>query len=213
MESLLVKTTGVSPLLMNSDRGADPLNPDVKAHKELTSKRKKTDEDHLLIARSSWMLATYYDPTVGFYIPGIAVERTLHEAAKLQKMGQQVKRGLIVSEDMVPLDYPRKGATPDELWEDPEYRDCRSVRVQQSKVMRYRPVFRDWSATFTVLYSPEMLNEADIRKFVADAGAFIGFLDFRPRFGRFNAEVKAITQIEGAKKGANPGRNGVASVL
>jgi len=26
-------------------------------------------------------------------------------------------------------------------------------------------------------------------------------------------EVKAITQIEGAKKGANPGRNGVASVL
>lgn len=208
METLIVKSTGVSPLLMNSDIFTNPLDPRTKAHKELTSKRKKTDEDHVLIARSSWMGACYYDETVGFYVPGIAIERCLHEAAKLQKMGKQVQRGLIVSEDMVPIEHPRKGATPDELWEDLEYRDCRSVRVGTSKVMRYRPVFREWSICFTVLYSAEMLSEPDIRKFVEDSGAFIGLLDFRPRFGRFDSTVHTVAQVEKPK---SKKANGVAA--
>lgn len=194
MDALLVSCKGVSPLLMNSDRFCNPLDPATKVHKELTSKRKKTDEDHIIIARSSWLGACYYDEVIGYYVPGVAVERTIHEAAKLQKMGKQVQRGLVVSEERVSIEFDDNTLPPEQLWEKPEYRDCRSVRVQQAKVMRYRPVFRDWGVKFTVLYSPEMLNKSDISKFVEDAGAFIGFLDYRPRFGRFVATIKEITK-------------------
>ena len=52
METLNVRITGTSPLMMHSDKFANPLLPETKAHKALTAKRKKTDEDHEAIAKS-----------------------------------------------------------------------------------------------------------------------------------------------------------------
>lgn len=109
---------------------------------------------------------------------------------------------------MIPIIHKRskeKNLTPEKLWEDEDYRDCRSVRVQTSKVMRYRPVFKQWEAEFTVLYSLELLNIEDVKKFCIDAGAFIGFLDFRPRFGRFDVisfDGKKVTKQEQMKLAA-----------
>ena len=37
---------------MHSDKFANPLHPATKAHKALTGKRKKTDDDHEAIAKS-----------------------------------------------------------------------------------------------------------------------------------------------------------------
>ena len=65
METINVKITGVSPMLMNSDRFSNPLDPMTKEHKLLTNKKKKTDEDYEAIALSSWRGSIYYDKSIG----------------------------------------------------------------------------------------------------------------------------------------------------
>jgi hypothetical protein len=184
MENIIVKITGTAPLMMHSDRLANPLLPETQAHKELTAKRKKTDEDHLAIARSEYVAGAYWHEKEGLHVPGQNFEATFLGGAKLQKLGVRWKQGAMVLEQRVKLlhDGPK---TPAELWESPRNQDCRGVRVGSAKVMRYRPVFPVWAAELTVVLNADILTAAEARKAITDAGKFIGVCEYRPRFGRF----------------------------
>jgi hypothetical protein len=103
MEALKIKVTGTHPLLMHSDKFANPLAPETKAHKELTSKRKKTDEDHEAIARSEFIAGAYWDEQTGFFVPGQNFDASFLAGAKLQKLGTHWKRGALVLEGRVKL--------------------------------------------------------------------------------------------------------------
>lgn len=184
MEQITIKLVGTHPLMMHSDKLANPLAPETKLHKELTSKRKKTDDDHRAIAKSEFIAGCYWDETNGFYIPGGNVEATFLAGAKLQKMGTAWKRGALVLENKVKLlhDAPK---TPDALWESLPNRDCRGVKVGTAKIMRYRPVFLNWAAEVTVNLNLEVIDLRDAKKAIEDAGALIGLCEYRPRYGRF----------------------------
>ena len=190
MRTLKVKIAGKAPLLMHSDRFANPLDPLTKAHKELTSKRKKTDEDHLAIARSEFIGGCYWNKDAGFFIPGQNLDACLIAAAKLQKLGVKFKQGVQVIEDELTLDG-FNSKSPADLWENLDHVDVRGVKVGQAKVMRYRPIFRKWSTAATVAFNEEVVSESDVRKALIDAGSLIGLGDYRPRFGRFNVEFVA----------------------
>lgn len=82
METLKLKITGTSPLMMHSDRLANPLDPATKLHKELTGKLKKVDDDHLAIARSEFIAGCYWNPKDGFHIPGPNFDATLRRRSK-----------------------------------------------------------------------------------------------------------------------------------
>ena len=99
MEKLMLKITGTAPLLMHSDRFANPLDKLTKAHKELTAKRKKTDEDHSAIAKSEFIGGCYWNKESGFYIPAQNLDSCLIAGAKLQKLGVKFKQGVQVLED------------------------------------------------------------------------------------------------------------------
>lgn len=184
MEQLKLKITGITPLMMHSDRLANPLLPDTKAHKELTSKRKKTDDDQRAIARSEFISGCYWTEKDGLFIPGQNFDATFIAGAKLQKLGTHWKRGALVLENKVKLmhDGPM---TPAKLWESPSNIDCRGVKVGTAKIMRYRPIFLSWAAELTVVINSEVLNLMEARKAIEDAGALIGVCEYRPRFGRF----------------------------
>lgn len=184
MEILNLKIVGTSPLMMHSDRLANPLAPETKAHRELTAKRRKTDEDHLAIARSEFIAGAYWDPKVGFYVPGQNLDATFLAGAKLQKLGTAWKRGALVMTDRAKLVFDGP-ATPAELWEDTRFVDVRGVKVGASKIMRYRALFREWSTEIQIAFNPEVLDLDEIKKTVTDAGTLIGTCEFRPRFGRF----------------------------
>jgi hypothetical protein len=188
MRQLKVTIKGLSPLLMHSDRFANPLDPATKAHKELTGKRKKTDADHEAIARSEWMGSLYFKEGVGPFIPGQNFDAALQEAAKLQKLGKKFKQAVMVVEDEVPLQYsgPRD---PTGLFEA-GFIDVRGVKVAMAKLMRCRPKFNQWGAQFTIAFNEEVLNVEEVRKAIHDAGALIGVCDYRPRFGKFEALVQ-----------------------
>lgn len=187
METITLKLKSTAPMLMHSDRFANPLDPATKAHKELTSKRKKTDEDHEAIAVSEFNGSLYIDPD-GPFIPSMNLEAAFVEAAKMQKLGKHAKRALMILEDKIHLQYdgPRDAAG---LVCDPRFVDMRGVRVSMAKLMRCRPRFNDWSASCTLAFNPEQINQNEVMQIIRNAGALVGVGDFRPRFGRFSVEV------------------------
>lgn len=170
---------------MHNGRLANPLDPMTKALKAVTSKRGKTDADFEEAARIEF-LGGLYVGTDGPCIPGEMIEATLVEAAKKVRRGPQAKAGLL-SDGNHRLNYtgPRE---PDALWAEEEFRLVAGVRVQKSRVMRTRPIFRDWSAEIFVDFLPGQLNPAEITGMIRTAGEVIGLGDWRPRFGRFTAE-------------------------
>lgn len=191
MKELTLKITGISPILLSADKLADPLDPATIAHKALTSKRKKTEEDHLAIARSQWEGLLYWDDKLNVVLPTQSIRATMLNGAKMNKLGTQIKRGTIMLEDKVELDYGAK-LTKDQLWEA-RYIDRRSVVVSNARVMAYRPRFIDWSAKFTIAYDESILDESDIVRSMQNAGSFVGIGGFRPEksgtFGRFEVAI------------------------
>lgn len=191
MQSLKLKIIGKSPLLMHCDRYANPLDPATKAHKVLTSKKKKTEDDHESIAKSEWRGSLYHDKDLGPYLPTASLRAALVNGATLRKLGKTVKRGTLILEDKAALEYkgPRD---PDEMVNDNRFIDCRSVCVQGKRLMRYRPVFDNWSVNIEILFDDQLIDRADLLLSMEEAGRLIGVGDFRPdkggTFGRFAVE-------------------------
>lgn len=184
MEVLTIRVVGTSPLMMHSDKLANPLLEMTRVHKSLTSKRKKTDDDHLAIARSEFIAGAYHQAGLGFFVPGANFDATFLAGAKLQKLGTHWKRGAVVITDKAKLLFDGP-STPETLWEDSRFVDCRGVKVGTAKIMRYRPVFLEWAAQLDVAINTDVLNLEEARKAIEDAGKLIGVCEYRPRFGRF----------------------------
>ena len=181
-----LKITGTRPLLMNSDIYTNPLDERTKRHQMLIHKKKKTADDHEIIARSSWRGSMYFDDDIGPYLPGVNVESSLIAGAKLSRLGTQIKRSIEIIEDRCPLMYdgPR---TVESLWSKKFY-DARCVKVKMSRVMRYRPLFMQWQIACTVAFDPESIDRQQVIKSFQDAGQYIGIGDYRPKFGRYTVE-------------------------
>jgi len=188
LEPLNFQIVGVAPLLMHNGRLADPLDNIVRQIKEVSGKRHKTDADHEEMARLEWLGSLYLhdgEPC----IPSDVLEAALigrGSAARKQKMGKQAAAGLMVF-DNAPLEYegPRD---PHEMWKMEEFRFRCRVKIGQASVMRTRHIFKDWAANVTVMYNPDVINSDDVKLWMDIAGAEVGLMDWRPKYGRF--EVK-----------------------
>lgn len=188
---------GTRPLLVHNGRLANPLDDMAKAMKGITGKRKKTDEDLMELQRLEWRGGLYYDERItpdthveglGPVMPGVCIDATIVSAAKLSKMGATTKRGVMVSEDSVAIEYagPRD---PDKMWESGNFHDTRTVRNQANRVVRCRPKFTEWAITFTVEFDSDVINRQDLIDICNTAGNLVGLCDYRPRYGRFSVEV------------------------
>lgn len=203
MRLLKLKITSASPLLMHSDRYSNPLDPMTKAHKALTGKRKKTDEDQEAILRSEWMGGLYLMTLKGKQVVamrGANIDSSIFEGAKLDKMGTQFKRGVQVMEDTVPLQY----VGPKEinaLYEHGAFTDVRGVKVGAARVMRCRPRFVEWSCEISFMLDEAMIDVADFMRAAEKAGRYIGVGDFRPgkrgTCGKFSIEIVSNDETDG----------------
>lgn len=180
--------TGIAPLLMQSDRFVDPLNPATKAHKKLTSIRKKTDEDHIAIAKSEWMGALYYREDIGIYVPTINIRKSLIEGARLNKLGKHIERGIVFADEYAKLQYDGP-KNPEKLWENRDFVDRRSVVVSRARLIRCRPRFKQWSLTTQIVHEESLINLEDLVMSAENAGALIGLGDYRPMFGRYEVKI------------------------
>lgn len=186
-----ISITGTDRLLMHNARLSDPLDPAARELKALTGKRLKTEEDHEAVARAEFMGGLYFDEAVGPYLPGDNIWRALSDAAKKTKSGVKIKEGVFVRTPVNPLAYagPRKR---DELWADEGFRHRASVKVGMQRVIRCRPVFTGWSTEADGWIDTEIIELDELRRIAVTAGGIIGLGDWRPKYGRFTAEVEEL---------------------
>lgn len=189
MKSITIKLIGNGPMLMHADTFVDKLNPAAKAHRALTTDKvkKNTDAGCEEIMLSEMRGSLYYREDVGIYLPSVNVQKCLIEAARLRKQGKNIERGVIILDDSK-LIY--KGPQdPDELAKSPAFRYGKSIVQQRQRIMRYRPIFNQWSADVVIMYQEDVIDRDQIITAAEDAGRLIGIGDWRPRFGRFSIEV------------------------
>ena len=181
-------------LIMHNGRLANPRDPYAKALKEITSKKKKSDDDHEEMARREFQGGLYHDDDIGPFIPGEAIQAMLVEGSRKAKQGREFV-SVSVEEDRVPLQYkgPRER---DALWSDDKFVITVGVKVGTARVMRTRPLFRNWTLEFTVtIEDGATVNPADVERALVAAGRVIGVGDWRPgsprggRYGRFAVET------------------------
>lgn len=186
-----ISIIGTTSLLMHNAQLSDPLNPITKQLKAVSSKRTKTDDDQEEMARIEFIGGLYWDEQAGPYIPGVNVHRCMVEAAKLNRLGRNVERGVIVTDEILPLGYdgPRD---IDSLWSDKNFVSRLSVGVTTSRVMRTRPQFRRWALEADLLVDNGQLDFGQICEISEKAGQMIGLGDYRPRFGRFDVTAEQI---------------------
>ena len=182
-------------MLCHNGQTADPRNTYSKAMKAISGKRKKTDADYEEMARLEW-LAGLYRFRNDIVIPDYVLEAVFINGAKKSKRGPQAKCGMFFTEH-ASLEFPGKPAeinddTLSEMFVSGEFTHTVGVKVGMAKVMRTRPMFRNWSLVATAQFDPDVLNLRDIEEIATDAGKLVGLGDWRPKHGRFTAGILTV---------------------
>jgi hypothetical protein len=201
-KTLNAKLTGISPLMFHNARLANPLNEIAKAMKVITSKRRKSDTDLAQLSDLEWIGGMYSTEDGAFAITNNKVDITgfgvpcltadcvmagLGSGATINRLGRAFEVGVIVEKDF-PLIY--KG--PKDvvgLFQDMNFRDMRSVVVNSQRVIRTRPIFRNWAVNIEVEYWEDQVTRLQLIEALQNSGALKGWMDYRPRFGRFTVEI------------------------
>jgi hypothetical protein len=185
-ESIRLRLVGDRPLLMHSGRLADPLDPIVADLAKITSKRFKTQADHEEISRIEWHAGLWLSDNRPC-IPADAIEACFIKAAGARRKAKQARAGLMVSEPcLLVYDGPVEIS---ELWKQPEFRFRRAVCVASARTMRTRPRFSAWSVDVAAAFLPTLLDRREVLEIFKIAGFLEGLGDWRPRYGRFSAEL------------------------
>lgn len=187
MESLKAKLAGIAPLLMHNERLANPRDPHTRALKELTAVRKKTDETLAEIQKAEWR-GGLYEHNKRVVVPAANVLASLKEGARKLKRGKDIASSVFSLEAFYPLEYdgPKDFEA---LYDDGRFADYRSVGVNQSRVMRSRPIFPEWAIKIDLQYDADVVDHATLSQSLEIAGVQIGLCDHRPQFGRFTVSL------------------------
>lgn len=197
--NIKIELVGTSPLLMHNPQMVDPNFELNRKIKELTSKRKKTDDDLKQIEKLEWYGGIYTMSADGNGGPQIVsqptakVRKCLINAARISKNGKGVERAISFSAVDVPLIY-NGPKNIDQLFADPHYHSRLSVGVQGKRVMRVRPKFIQWALEVTGLFVEDTgLNFDELQNIVELAGIIEGIGDNRINgYGRFIGKIEQI---------------------
>lgn len=200
LQKVRLQLVGIGPMLMHNNQLANPLNSYTKELQKLTSKRNKTEVDHLEIARLEWEGGLYLSDGI-VVMPTHNINACFYNGGKKSKRGVKIKTGVIFEDNSVPLQYlgpkiqlngnDNRADIPDSRLD--EYFSALNfqtmVRVGPGRtLLRTRPMFKDWSLECNIIYDDTVIDISDIMKSAEDAGRLVGLGDWRPNFGRFMVE-------------------------
>lgn len=199
MIDVTVYMVGERPLILQSDRGVNPLDSLVREKAKITGKRKKTEDDHELISRLEFELGLYWHEDLGPFVPTGNIMKCFVEGARQSKLGKALEQGSFPLEVRVPILYegPRE---IEALYQNEDHRYTVSVGIGQKRVMKTRPRFPKWALEVPFALDPEKVDLDVFTAVTATAGRYIGLGERRPNkggpFGVFSTTVEA-------KKGAD----------
>lgn len=173
MKKYKVEIKGITPLLHNKP---EEYGFDV----QWIEKQASTDYEKEAIKK------LYTDAGKTIYQPATHIERALIEAGKKIKMKGSGKAnyskyfGSMISIEEFEI-----------VHKNPKYEIHKTLVVIPStkgRVMRYRPMFRDWALTFHINFEDE-ISPPVVKEALEIAGKYVGIGDWRPekkgKFGKF----------------------------
>jgi hypothetical protein len=172
MTTLDVTIKGTRPLMMHSTAGM--LVPKSKTVKS-------SEHDPIEEAK----LCLYLNDDQKICVPSMAILSAMRKSASNHKKAGAGKKtlkdfvfsGIRIEPDMIEL--PNQEYTI----------DIRPVVIMRSRVMRARPLFKDWGLTFQIeIIDDQTWDAGTVRAILEYAGKYMGLLDFRPLFGTFVIE-------------------------
>ena len=201
LKGFQVTVEGTSPLLCSNVASSDPLGEGSKQKAFFHSKRKKNDEDHRALRTLDWIFSGYWasqgeisvnetENTVDFEgfskptLPGANFQRCLRDAAKKWKLGKDVLRSVVVSNDPeIEYDGPKDAI---------EMFNSRTPKFQMAAftsrgVWVNRLMFPLWKATYRLTVDDEILSVSQLKQIITMAGKAEGLGTWRPRHGRFTS--------------------------
>lgn len=189
-----IVVTGISPLLQNNPQTVDPFNHYTKAKKTITNKRtSKTDDDLIELGNIETESKLYFDEEIGVYIPATWItEAIICTGFSVAKIGRaKMRGGLFATEPKIKLKYRgmNKVKTITDVVMNSEFRHRMLLKQGQARVPKDAPIFHDWSFETAVEFDDTVVDMGSLRRIVERSAKYGGFGDFRPTFGRANAEV------------------------
>ena len=196
-----VTVEGTSPLLCSNVESSDPLGEGSKQKAFFHSKRKKNDEDHRALRTLDWIFSGYWknhgkiaidedNNMVDFAdfsaptLPGANFQRCLRNAATKWKLGKDVLRSVVVSNDPeIEYDGPKDAI---------EMFNSRTPKFQKAAFTKRgvwvnRLMFPIWQVTYNLTVDDEILSIQELKRIIKMAGKAEGLGTWRPRHGRFTA--------------------------
>lgn len=188
MQTYKARIVGDAPLLMHSVRLLDKTSEISKEFSRATAKKKKTEDDLLVLKRLEWFAGIYTDENGVVSIPADNIMATVIGGARKSKLGKQAEAAVFTIEAYFPLIYQGPSDLK-ELYECGKFCDYRAVKNQRNGVMRSRPIFRSWKCDIALSFDESILERGQLEQAIKIAGEQIGIGDWRPRHGRFHVEA------------------------
>lgn len=189
--------TGTKPLIMSTQRGADPTNPIVRELAKLTKKTvsRLTEQEILDIQRLKFLLNLHWVEGEGVVIPGINLVKAIEEAARIDKKGKDVLRSTQTAREYYKLihDGPNDREA---LSKTSRYVDTRLAnhgsKNQVRMVLETRPIFQPWGLKPVFQIDEATIDFVDFERWVKRCGELFGLGAYRTIFGRFEAQCKRL---------------------
>ena len=185
-----LRIEGVSPIIMHSAAGVDPLFPINIEKKVITDKRgtNRTQSDIGRLKELETIGALWLDANEQPTIPASAIRAVVETGARKMKQGPQVREGLLVTETSFEYDEAKYGKTLAKLSKSTQF--TTSVVVGRARIPRTRPMFDlPWACEFELDGDDELVSVEHLERWLDIAGRRIGIGDWRPEksgtYGRF----------------------------
>jgi len=186
---VVTRLVGSTPLLQHNIQLANPDNEWAKKISGITAKRKKTEEDRQAISRLEFQGSLYVEDGQ-VIVPTTNVRKCFQETAKVTKQGKSIVRAVNGIQLNVPLVYSGPSKVED-LIEDQSFYDTTMVGVGTKRVLRTRPIFREWALSVEWELITNVMDYEAFVEIVHLAGTIEGLGDNRTGgYGRFSAEVR-----------------------
>lgn len=118
------------------------------------------------------------------YIPSKAMYGCIVNGGKGAKIGKFGAMGILATIRIFPMQIPL-GTNDYEI-------DVQMAVVQHARIPRARPLIREWTIEFYVVFDSNYMRAEDLESIIKDAGKKVGILDFRPQhrgpYGTFKVE-------------------------
>lgn len=182
----------------------DPRNDIVRELKRLNHQykeaaRKKNNEEQCdkiadEIDRLKWIGSAYWKDGIGFYIPGDNIAKCLRDGAAKSKKGKDVQAAVIVDDVEIPVGgIPKRQKLKDYYSHTSEFVLRCPIRIPPktgARVMADKCIIpTGWELTFAITFEEDIISKQSLEEAMDEAGTLVGIGGWRPKFGRFKAEI------------------------